>query len=86
MYFGQRGHYSFGVTEMYTNYNIIVKQIDELIEFLKLKGIEPDFNSPLEDDYLSINEYYELYKENPYSKNLPNKGKIAMGGLYELCK
>ena len=46
---------------MYESYENIVQQIDDLVYFLKEIGIEAEFKSYLEHDYLKTHEFYENY-------------------------
>ncbi|MCP5005725.1 MAG: hypothetical protein GY941_17585 [Planctomycetes bacterium] len=70
---------------MMETYNHIISYIDELVQFLKSHGVEAEFNSHLENDYLLAHEFYEKYKKNPAAR-LDEKGRAALGGLYELYK
>ncbi len=70
---------------MYESYENIVQQIDDLIYFLKEIGIEAEFKSYLEHDYLKAHEFYENYKKDPQAKK-DEEGRAALIGLFELYK
>ncbi len=70
---------------MMETYDQIIKHIDELVEFLKANGIEAEFNSHLESDYLLAHEFYKKFKTHPNDKQDEN-GRAALCGLSELYK
>ena len=67
------------------HYDVIIRQVDRLVEYLKSIQVEAELSSHLESDYLAAHEFYEGYKKSPYGNSCPN-GRIALGGLHELYK
>lgn len=67
------------------HYDVIIRQVDNLVEYLKSIQVEAELSSHLENDYLAAHEFYEGYKKSPYGDSYPN-GRVALGGLHELYK
>lgn len=67
------------------NYDVIIRQVEQLVEYLKSIEVEAELSSHLEKDYLDAHEFYEGYKKSPYGNSYPN-GRGALGGLHELYK
>ncbi len=70
---------------MMETYEIIIGYIDELVNFLKANGIEAEYKSHLENDYLLAHQFYDEYKKDP-TANQNEEGRAALGGLFELYK
>lgn len=67
------------------HYDVIIRQVDHLVEYLKSIQVEAELSSHLENDYLAAHEFFEGYKKSPYANSYPN-GRVALGGLHELYK
>ena len=70
---------------MFSEYNQMIQNIDELIGFLKSLDIEAALSSYLERDYLLANQYVENYNNN-LNNDSNTDGRVALIGLYELYK
>jgi hypothetical protein len=70
---------------MMETYDNIIGYIEELVAFLKTNGIEAEYKSHLENDYLLAHQFYEEYKNDPAAKQ-NEEGRAALGGLFELYK
>lgn len=70
---------------MFSEYNQMIQNIDELIGFLKSLDIEAALRSYLERDYLLANQYVENYNNN-LNNDSNTDGRVALIGLYELYK
>lgn len=70
---------------MHEKYENIIRYIDDLVDFLKQNGIEAEYRSHLENDYLIAYQFYENYKRKPYASQDEN-GRAAFIGLFELYK
>jgi len=70
---------------MIETYDNIIGYIDELIDFLKTNGIEAEYKSHLENDYLLAHQFYEEYMKDLNAKQ-NEEGRAALVGLFELYK
>jgi hypothetical protein len=70
---------------MYETYENAIKGIDSLVDFLKDIGIEAEYSSYLEEDYLMAHQFVEEYKKNPFAKK-DESGRVSLVGLFELYK
>jgi len=70
---------------MLTNYEVTIRNIDSLIDFLKSLCIEASVRSHLEHDYLMAHEFVENYRAGKHKKQT-SEGRSALSGLHELYK
>ncbi len=70
---------------MYEAHEEVIKHIDELVDFLEKNGVEAEYRSYLEDDYLRAHRFYENHKNHPEITQ-DDSDRAAYLGLFELYK